>query len=86
MSCRVIGRRIETAFLGALISDLAGRGVERIQGIYLPTPKNGMVRDVYAAHGFLPIEGSGEGQHFEWRKGESEIPHSPFVTVQWRTA
>jgi FkbH-like protein len=86
MSCRVIGRRIETAFLNALMSDLVGRGVERIEAAFLPTAKNGMVSDLYPAHGFIAIEGQGEGRHYAWCKGESALPDSPFVTIQWRTA
>ncbi|MCC7251971.1 HAD-IIIC family phosphatase, partial [Hyphomicrobium sp.] len=38
MSCRVIGREIERAFLGALIGALRRRGVRRVRGIYIPTP------------------------------------------------
>lgn len=86
MSCRVIGRRIETAFLGALIGELMRRGAERIEAAYLPTTKNGIVRDLYAAHGFIRVDDRGEGNHYEWRKGESAQPGSPFVTVEGRTA
>lgn len=47
MSCRVIGRDIERAFLGALIEELASRGIERVRGVYVPTAKNAMVRNFY---------------------------------------
>lgn len=86
MSCRVIGRRIETAFLDVVLSDLVGRGVERIEASYVPTAKNAMVGSFYPAHGFMAVEGREEGMHFEWRKGECALPGSPFVTVQRRTA
>ena len=86
MSCRVMSRRIETAFLDALIGDLIAHGAGLIEASYLPTLKNGMVRDLYAAHGFTIVEGPGDGLHFQWREGESKRPGSPFVTVQWRTA
>ncbi|MDP4360555.1 methoxymalonyl-ACP biosynthesis protein FkbH, partial [Escherichia coli] len=37
MSCRVIARSVETAFLGSIIKYLLERGVERIEGEYKPT-------------------------------------------------
>ena len=40
MSCRVVGRAIETAFLGALLKELAERGVRTVRAAYIPTKKN----------------------------------------------
>jgi FkbH-like protein len=52
MSCRVIGRTIETAFL-ATIADEAGRaGAERLAGWFLPTAKNAPASGFYGSHGF----------------------------------
>jgi FkbH-like protein len=48
MSCRVIGRMAETAFLEAVLDALRRRGVTTLLADYLPTPKNGLVA------GFLP--------------------------------
>ena len=52
MSCRVLGRRLEEACLQVLVDALAARGVRRLQGVYRPTAKNGMVRDLYPRLGF----------------------------------
>jgi FkbH-like protein len=62
MSCRVLGRRIEQATLN-LLADLASRrGVVRIKGEYLPTSKNGLVRDHYSKLGFSRVETTDDGR------------------------
>jgi FkbH-like protein len=52
MSCRVLGRGAEEAFLAALALAAAGMGCTHIEGRYIPTQKNAMVKDFYAARGF----------------------------------
>jgi len=81
MSCRVIGREIERAFLGALLGELAKRGVRRIAGRYIATPKNAMSRDLYKANGFRLLSESAEGSAWEFNIGVDEIPASPYVSV-----
>ncbi len=54
MSCRVMNRHVEDALL-AFVAERAGAlGCRRLVGEYLPTKKNGMVRDFYARFGFEP--------------------------------
>ncbi len=83
MSCRVVARTIETAFLGAIIARLIGRGVETIEAAYLPTAKNGMVRDFYASNGFEPAGALDGGTLWCWRHERPRIPDAPFVAVHW---
>jgi FkbH-like protein len=52
MSCRVLGRQVEEACLNALAESCAAIGAERLVGAYLPTEKNGMVREMYRSLGF----------------------------------
>lgn len=52
MSCRVIGRRAETAFLAYLLDVLAQRGVRIVQAVYEATAKNALVKDFWPTHGF----------------------------------
>ena len=54
MSCRVLNRRVEEAVLDMLATSARGRGVTRLVGVYIPTERNGMVRDHYARLGFQP--------------------------------
>ncbi len=56
MSCRVIGRTLETAILHFLEQRAAARGAREIRGEYLPTEKNGPCREFYAGHGFTLTE------------------------------
>ena len=52
MSCRVIGRMAETAFLETILEMLRRRGVTTLLADYLPTPKNGLVADFLPEHQF----------------------------------
>lgn len=52
MSCRVLGRKAEVALLSHLAARAKARGAKRLLGRYLPTEKNGHVKDFYALCGF----------------------------------
>ena len=52
MSCRVIGRKAESAFLNVLLKRLVATGVREVLADYLPTPKNGLVATFLPDHGF----------------------------------
>ncbi|WJW76708.1 HAD-IIIC family phosphatase [Thiohalobacter sp. IOR34] len=65
MSCRVIGRNVEDAFLCALIDELVGRGVKRIMGIFRPTSKNQQVAEFYPKHGFSSEKALEDGKCWE---------------------
>lgn len=66
MSCRVLGRQVEEATLN-LVAAQAGRlGARSIVGHYIPTAKNGMVRDHYGKLGFKLFDNGGDGAT-RWR-------------------
>ena len=52
MSCRVLGRQVEPTTLNLVAALAKQLGARRLVGDYIPTPKNGMVRDHYAKLGF----------------------------------
>ncbi len=52
LSCRVIGRTVETAFLSKLAEEARTAGATRLEGWFLPTKKNAPAKDFYAQHGF----------------------------------
>ena len=54
MSCRVLGRGMEQFVLNTIVGRARQAGIKHIQGEYLPTSKNGMVRDHYEKLGFSP--------------------------------
>lgn len=52
MSCRALGRGVETAFISRIVQDLQSRGIQHLYGIILPTAKNSPVREVFSQHHF----------------------------------
>jgi len=56
MSCRVLGRRVEEALLQYLVQQARLRGITEIIGRYIPTAKNGLVRDHFSRLGFIQID------------------------------
>jgi FkbH-like protein len=80
MSCRVIGREIEQAFLAALLTLLARRGAKQAIGRFAASAKNGMVRDFYRANGFTLLEGDGKASAWVLDLC-SEPPQPRFVSV-----
>jgi FkbH-like protein len=55
LSCRVIGRAVETALLSYVAHEAASGGMRSIKGWYLPTRKNAPSKDFYPKHGFKMI-------------------------------
>jgi FkbH-like protein len=66
MSCRVLGRQVEEATLNLLAAQAQTMGARSIEGVYLPTKKNGMVREHFARLGFEKIEENEDGSS-RWR-------------------
>jgi FkbH-like protein len=78
MSCRVIGRTIETAFLSHLAESAGGRGCKRLVGWFLPTKKNAPARDFYAQHGFQKQGSNGDGSVWSL-----DLERSPLRCPEW---
>ncbi len=57
LSCRVLGRSVESAVLGWAAQEALRRGVHRLGGLIVPTPRNQPVRHVYGQHGFSALGG-----------------------------
>ncbi len=58
LSCRVIGRTIETALLCHFATWARKHGVEDLEGEFVPTRKNAPAADFYPRHGFQPVNGT----------------------------
>jgi FkbH-like protein len=56
LSCRVIGRTVETAILSFVAEQARTRGMQSLHGWFLPTKKNAPARDCYASHNFQVLE------------------------------
>jgi FkbH-like protein len=53
LSCRVIGRTVETALLSHIAENAQQRGCKLLMGWFIPTKKNAPARDFYEQHGFI---------------------------------
>jgi len=85
MSCRVIGREVERAFLDALLEHLTARGIETVEAAYIPTAKNTPARDFYQNMGFVRLSAT-ESEHHDstmwlWQKDRHDRPGSRFITT-----
>jgi FkbH-like protein len=56
LSCRTLGRTVETAMLAFLCRRAKARGAAAITGDIVPTERNTPVRDLYSRHGFEAAE------------------------------
>lgn len=56
LSCRILGRGVERAFLSACLARVGTRGATRAVGEYRPTQKNAQVQGFYPANSFTPID------------------------------
>lgn len=76
LSCRVIGRKVETAFLARIVADAKQQGASTLVGEYIPTQKNIPVKGFYSSHGFKEL--GREGDLIKWKldltKSTVEMP------------
>jgi FkbH-like protein len=55
MSCRVLSRGVEQHVMNEIFTYAAKIGATQVIGLYVPTPKNDLVRDFYRQFGFSPV-------------------------------
>jgi FkbH-like protein len=61
MSCRVIGRGVETGIWSRIVADAVQRGCTELRAEFIPSAKNAQVADFYARLGLPLLSESGEG-------------------------
>lgn len=61
MSCRVLGRAVEQMVLREILARARDAGIATLVGIYCPTEKNALVRDLYQKLGFTLHEQRPDG-------------------------
>ncbi|MGE0759803.1 MAG: hypothetical protein AB7O38_22490, partial [Pirellulaceae bacterium] len=75
LSCRVIGRRVETALLVRVTEWARRQGASYLIGEFLPTTKNAPAAGFFVAHGFAQVGGGAEGSRW--------LLDLDFVPYQW---
>ena len=77
MSCRVIGREAESAFLHAVLRELARRGATTVTAEYLPTKKNVLVERFLPEQGFEPESEPNTGEALRYSRDLATRPPRP---------
>lgn len=81
LSCRVIGRTVETALLAHIAKSAAERGCKRLVGWFLPTKKNAPARDFYPQHKFEMVEQNGTGSLWALDLTRQEVAFPEWVKL-----
>jgi FkbH-like protein len=83
LSCRVIGRQIETAFVAVLAQAARAEGLTRLQGWFIPTAKNAPAQRIYELAGLACVErdGSSELWALDLATGDVATPSWTAVTA-----
>jgi FkbH-like protein len=88
LSCRVIGRGIESALLAYVGEEAARAGAKRLVGEFIATKKNAPCAKFYSDHGFSrfvpPEEGSSESVFYELDLTASAITSPKWIRVEGR--
>jgi len=82
LSCRVIGRTVETALLAHMAERAAQRGRKQLFGWFLPTKKNAPARDFYEQHGFQRQESNGAGSLWTLDLGTSTLRRPEWIKLR----
>jgi FkbH-like protein len=81
MSCRVIGRTLESVLVEELVTIARSDGLRAVRGHYVPTERNGLVADLWTRHGFREVEDVGSGFTYELAV-ESHVPDSTHIAAR----
>ncbi|MFC1874296.1 HAD-IIIC family phosphatase [Chloroflexota bacterium] len=81
LSCRVIGRQVETALLGTISRIIRQRGGKALLGEYIPTPRNTIAAEFYPAHRFEPLDS--DRRLWKWDLSRGEIALPEFIEVRF---
>jgi FkbH-like protein len=69
MSCRVLSRGVEHHVMNRVVASARDKGAKRVIGEYIPSAKNGMVKEFYSRFGFALVgetAASGASGATEW--------------------
>ena len=78
MSCRVLGRGVETAMLAGVVADLRSDRPGDVRATYVDSGRNHLVASLFPDHGFVPADRSGRAFVLD---AESSIDVPPHITL-----
>ncbi|MDP1718811.1 MAG: HAD-IIIC family phosphatase [bacterium] len=83
MSCRILGRGIEKAFLANLIENARKSGVKELVGVFAPTRKNKtLCENFYGENNFRPLSETG-GVFYHQYNFSNEYPYPELIKVNF---
>lgn len=77
LSCRILGKGIEFAFIKTILGILQNQGLETVSAEYISTVKNKQVADFYDRCHFVPL---GDGK-YELVLSEAELNTEPYYKI-----
>jgi FkbH-like protein len=81
MSCRVLTRGVEQYLMNTVFEHARRLGLARVTGEFIPTAKNGMVKDFFAQFNFSTTKEDGDG-HTWWALDASAYqPYETFMAA-----
>jgi FkbH-like protein len=82
MSCRVIGRGVETAVWSRIVEDAVKRGCSELHAEYIPSAKNAQVADFYDRLGLTLIDKSANGvRHYRVDFVDFAAPNNSWIEM-----
>ena len=81
LSCRILGKGIEAAFVDTILNRLADNGITTIKATYIKTPKNALVADFYDRMGFTLIGKKDDKKQYILALGERRTIKKDFYDV-----
>lgn len=81
LSCRVIGRTLEYAFLWYVIEELKKLNCKSVLGEYLPTEKNMLVKDLYFKLGFKRTSGTVNKTLWKFEIDKNKIKKPEWIEI-----
>jgi FkbH-like protein len=81
LSCRVIGRTVETAVLSWVAEHARTRGMRRLEGWFFPTKKNAPAKEFYSTHGFRIVTEQNSGTLWVFDLKEGMIAYPQWITL-----
>lgn len=85
LSCRILGKGIEIAFVKTIISLLSRDGIEDLKASYIPTAKNSQVKEFWEKAGFACTQECDDGSKYYClviQEADVEIKNYYHITIK----
>ena len=84
LSCRVLGKGIESVFLKTVLSLLKKDGCQAVTAHYVPTQKNAQVAEFYEKCGFSCVDESASGKDYALELAKADLAIEDYYQVTVR--